>query len=134
MKTVLKPIYRTIAELKRPENVAFLTVLGLVMVLIWLKAERDKQSVLANMVETYATIKGFSGCYNNGKCVDFVYTYNGVEYSEDARVSWSFASWCEDRNFCRGKTFRLLLDSLNPENILVYWEEMYQAERANRLD
>lgn len=99
---------------------------------IWWDTSRKQENrdlVLDSPVSVKATILGTKGCYKNGKCIDFEYQYKDNTYEEDATITWEFFNWCESRNDCKGMKFKLVLEEGNPENILVYWEEMYQQKK-----
>lgn len=120
-----KIVDRLIKGVKDPGNIFLLSLLIITLVILKANELRDRKKLFANPYETTAEILRIKPCFKNGKCMDFQYIYNGVTYKSDASISWEFALWCEKRNHCRGKSFRILLQKDDPENILVYWQEMY---------
>jgi hypothetical protein len=119
-------------QIFRRENIVLLLLVG--GFLIWYTSHQKEltKAVRENPVETEATILRVKGCFKNGKCIDFAYSFEGELYQGSASVTWKFANWCKARNDCRGMKFRMVLEDGNPENFLVYWEEMYSAERKRK--
>ena len=118
-------------ELVRKEN--RLILIGLVLFLIYARVDGYyyRKAINENKVTIEAEIIGAKGCFKNGKCIDFMYEYNGIIYKEDARVIWSLASWCEQNNNCKGMKYKIDIQKDSPENCLTYWEDMY-FEKSGR--
>lgn len=116
-------------ELKKPVNIAWLVCATLFLLYQSIKSEKDGQAILNDPATVYGEILRVKGCFKNGKCIDFKYEFEGETYYEDASVSWPFANWCKRKDGgCYGMRFRIDLERSNPENILVYWEEMWHKE------
>lgn len=128
MKQINKKVKKIVTELFKIQNILFILFFSAGLSLLMFRSRSKKESALNNAFETKATILGFDGCYNNGRCVNFSYEFRGSVFIEDASVSIEFAAWCAQRDDCKGKTFKLIIDTLNPSNRLVFWQELMNEE------
>lgn len=125
-KTIKNWINTFIKDVKNPNNIILFCLAVLLISYLSMKHYHDKNKVLNDLAGVEAEIIRFKSCFKNGKCIDFKYAYNGVTYREVASVSWAFFKWCEKRDGCKGLKFKVHLEKNNPENILVYWKEMFE--------
>lgn len=112
---------------KRNETFKWVFIAGLftLIAFIGVKNYFDKKNILENPYETVATITGIKGCFKNGRCITYRYSYNDEIYKKEVRVSWGFSNWCKDKGNCIGFQFKLLINKENPEKVFANWEEVF---------
>lgn len=130
MKKIIKKNFdRFKKDARKPGNIFLFSVAVIVLSFLVLQQRQNKAKVLESPIEAKGEILRIKPCFKNGKCIDYEFQYKDSAYIRDARISWAFAKWCENRNDCKGMKFKVLVEKENPNNVLVYWEEMYEKAR-----
>ena len=130
-KTIKKYFDRFKKDAKKPGNIILFSVAAIILSIFVIQQRQDKAKVLENPIETKGEILRVKPCFKNGKCIDYQYQYKDSVYKRDASISWAFAKWCESRNDCKGMKFKMLVEKDNPNNVLVYWKEMYEEAKQS---
>jgi hypothetical protein len=134
MKKMIKKYFDQFEkDIKKPGNIILFSIATIVLSILVIQQRQDRARVLENPIETKGEILRIKPCYKNGKCMEYQYQYKDSIYKREASISWAFAKWCENRNDCKGMQFRVLVEKNNPNNVLVYWEEMFEeAKQASK--
>lgn len=112
---------------RKNEIVKWSVITGALLLIIFVAIQNhiDKKNILQNPFPAIATITGIKGCFKNGRCITYKYTYNGKVYNKVANTSWGFSNWCKNKGNCIGFKFKITIDKKNPKKVLVNWEEVF---------
>ncbi|HTA62631.1 MAG TPA: hypothetical protein VK835_09255 [Bacteroidia bacterium] len=121
-------VNRQVVEIKKDKYSLLFLLVFLIGVLSYsyFKSRSDVKKIEADKATVYGVITGTQSCFKNGKCLNYTYTFEGKNYSGSARITHTFCFWCEKKDDCRGMKVRIELEKSNPENRLIYWEELYE--------
>lgn len=116
---------------KKNETFKWIFVAGLFTLIVFINVKNyfDKKTILENPYETIATITGIKGCFKNGRCVSYRYSYDGKKYEKEVNTSWYFSNWCKNKGNCIGFQFKILINKDDPENVFAEWEEIFQDKK-----
>lgn len=102
-------------------------IIGLVGLIVYVVIQNhiDRKNILKNPYQTVATITGIEGCFKNGRCITYKYSYKGKTYQGKSSTSWGFSNWCKKNNNCFGFEFEIILDKKKPEEVIADWEDVF---------